>query len=116
VSGAESPYGNQVVDLEIDLDGSGQFELAASVPWARLTTGLLFSSEANTRPIITNLAINPPGATGEDELTAEYAAEDPDGDELSYGLFWIRNGNLLQTNAATLASINFSKGDLIELR
>jgi len=113
---ADPYYGDVAADLYLDANASGLYRFEAMIPWAVLSTGSLFNWEPNTRPRITHVSIAPAGATADDTLRAVYAAEDLDGDPLSYQFRWIVNGRQLGgALSPTLSNVNFRKGYRVEL-
>jgi len=113
---ADPYYGDVAADLYLDANGSGQYRFERMIPWAFLSTGSLFNWEPNTRPRITQLSIAPAGATADDTLSAVYAAEDLDGDPLSYQFRWIVNGRQIGgALSPTLSNVNYRKGYQVEL-
>jgi hypothetical protein len=113
---ADPYYGDFAADLYLDANGGGLYQFQAMIPWAVLSTGSLFNWEPNTPPRITRLSIEPAGATADDTLSAVYAAEDLDGDPLSYQFRWIVNGSYVGGPLSpTLSNVNFLKGYRVEL-
>jgi hypothetical protein len=99
---------------EVDATGTGTYSAVRHGRWAQAVVGLIFCWDANTRPQITSLRIDPANATVRDQLTASYAAIDEDGDALHYFSEWLVNGSVVYSdNGTSLRLDRFRKGDVV---
>jgi hypothetical protein len=73
--------------------------------------------KANSPPVITSVKILPKTPYNQSELNAIVQCQDPDRDPVTFRYQWMRNGeDIAGENKNVLASNNFKKGDLIQVR
>ncbi len=79
--------------------------------------GSEFKARTNSPPSITSVTISPEKPNKETDLNLFVQSQDPDGDQVSYQYQWTKNGEDLATEKKEiLASANFRKGDIIQVK
>ena len=74
-------------------------------------------SQINRPPIITSGSITPETPHGGSDLDVIIRSQDPDGDSVTYHYQWMKNNEeITGENKNILTSVNFKKGDLIQVK
>lgn len=69
------------------------------------------ASVVNTPPKITRVTLGMNPSPGPAEVQAQVECSDPDGDTVSYGYTWFKNGTALDASGPALATAGFERGD-----